>query len=134
MTRVLEQLISAHGRPESLSSDNGPEFYSRGCSVGPSNGRSRWCSSSRAHADAEPTRRKLPRAAARRVPERTLFRTLNDVRMTLAGSRQEYNCERPHNSLGYRPRLSSGYADVETASRFPHPYSLSGDENISAST
>jgi transposase InsO family protein len=30
------------------------------------------------------------------------FRTLNDVRCTLATWRQEYNCERPHSSLDYR--------------------------------
>lgn len=30
------------------------------------------------------------------------FRTLNDVRCTLASWRQEYNCERPHSSLDYR--------------------------------
>src|SRR5579859_2443828 len=30
------------------------------------------------------------------------FRTLNDVRVTLADWRREYNCERPHSSLGYR--------------------------------
>jgi putative transposase len=64
------------------------------------------------------------------------FRTLNDVRVTLAGWRREYNCARPHSSLGYRTpdefrRATTGYADVETASRFPHPHSLGGDENIS---
>jgi hypothetical protein len=30
------------------------------------------------------------------------FRTLNDVRSTLASWRREYNCERPHSSLDYR--------------------------------
>jgi hypothetical protein len=30
------------------------------------------------------------------------FRTLNHVRCTLATWREEYNCERPHNSLEYR--------------------------------
>ena len=30
------------------------------------------------------------------------FRTLNDVRSTLASWRHEYNCERPHSSLDYR--------------------------------
>jgi putative transposase len=30
------------------------------------------------------------------------FRTLNDVRSTLAAWRREYNCERPHSSLDYR--------------------------------
>jgi hypothetical protein len=59
-----------------------------------------------------------------------------DVRLTLAAWRREYNCERPHSSLGYRTpeefRLSTtGYADVETVARFPHPHSLGGDETIS---
>jgi putative transposase len=30
------------------------------------------------------------------------FRTLHDVRSTLATWREEYNCERPHSSLDYR--------------------------------
>ena len=30
------------------------------------------------------------------------FRTLNDVRCTLAVWREEYNCDRPHSSLYYR--------------------------------
>jgi putative transposase len=64
------------------------------------------------------------------------FRTLNDVRITLAAWRQEYNCERPHSSLGYRTpdefrRATTGYANVESQQRFPHSHSLGGDENIS---
>jgi hypothetical protein len=64
------------------------------------------------------------------------FRTLNDVRVTLAGWRLEYNCERPHSSLGYRTpdefrRATAGYANVESKQRFPHSHSLGGDENIS---
>jgi putative transposase len=46
------------------------------------------------------------------------FRTLNDVRSTLASWRREYNCERPHSSLDYRTpeefRQRAGYADVES--------------------
>ena len=30
------------------------------------------------------------------------WRTLNDVRSTLALWREDYNCERPHSSLDYR--------------------------------
>ena len=37
----------------------------------------------------------------------TWFRTLNDVRCTLATWREEYNCERPHSSLDYRTPRSS---------------------------
>jgi putative transposase len=55
------------------------------------------------------------------------FRTLNDVRSTLASWRREYNCERPHSSLDYRTpeelRLQAGYVDVESRERFPHPHS-----------
>ena len=62
------------------------------------------------------------------------FRTLNDVRQTLANLKREYNCERPHSSLDYRTpeefRLQLGYADVESKERFPHPHSLDHrDEN-----
>lgn len=65
----------------------------------------------------------------------TWFRTLNDVRCTLATWREEYNCERPHSSLDYRTpqefRQQFGYADVESKERFPHPHSRGGDETVS---
>ena len=56
------------------------------------------------------------------------------MRETLASWRREYNCERPHSSLDYRTpeefRQTTGYADVESKVRFPHPHSLDdGDEN-----
>jgi putative transposase len=62
------------------------------------------------------------------------FRTLNDVRNTLANWRREYNEDRPHSSLDYRTpdqfRRSIGYANVESKERFPHSHSRDdGDEN-----
>jgi putative transposase len=68
------------------------------------------------------------------------FRTLNDVRSTLAAWRQEYNCERPHSSLDYRTpeefraglTLAMGYGDVESKERFPHPHSPDHDEIYSS--
>ena len=55
------------------------------------------------------------------------FRTLNDVRTTLANWRQEYNWERPHSSLGYQTpeqfRQRAGYANVEGKERLPHLHS-----------
>jgi len=80
-------------------------------------------------ADAEWACRELPRKGARRVLERELvFRTLNDVRSTLANWRREYNCERPDSSLDYRTpeefRQRAGYAEVESKQRFPHPHGL----------
>ena len=51
------------------------------------------------------------------------FRTINDVRCTLATWREEYNCERPHSSPDYRTpqefRQQFGYADVESKRALP---------------
>jgi len=61
------------------------------------------------------------------------FRTLRDVRRTVGNWGEEYNCERPHSSLGYRTlvefRQAIGYAEVETATRFPLPHSLGGGKS-----
>ncbi len=63
------------------------------------------------------------------------FRTLNDVRSTLASWRREYNYERPHSSLDYRTpeefRRSFSYANVESKERLPHLHSRDneGGEN-----
>ncbi len=63
------------------------------------------------------------------------FRTLTDIRSTLAVWREDYNCERPQSSLDYRTpqqfRQALGYADVESASRSPHPHSQGGNETLS---
>jgi hypothetical protein len=51
----------------------------------------------------------------------TWFRTLNDVRCTLAAWREEYNCERPHSSLDYRTPGGSKLAleGIRTTARIP---------------
>ncbi|WP_114208362.1 integrase core domain-containing protein [Acidisarcina polymorpha] len=62
------------------------------------------------------------------------FRTLNDVRNTLASWRQEYNWERPHSSLGYQTpeqfRQRAGYANVEGQPRLPHLHSHHGGYGV----
>ena len=58
------------------------------------------------------------------------LRTLDDVRITLANWRQEYNWEHPHSSLSYQTpeqfRQKAGYANVESQERFPHLHSHDG--------
>ena len=53
----------------------------------------------------------------------TWFRTLNDVRCTLATWRQEYNCERPHSSLDYRTpqEFKLALAGSRAMARLPAP-------------
>jgi transposase InsO family protein len=48
--------------------------------------------------------------------------------------RLEYNTERPHSALGYRPPAPQailpkqpGHGDMENAARFPHPHTPGGD-------
>ena len=133
---VLEEVIAEHGRPESLRSDNGPEFCSRRM-LG-------WAEERKialVHIQpGRPMQNGHVESFHRRLRDECLnahwFRTLNDVRVTLAAWRREYNCERPHSSLGYRTpeefrRATTGYANVESQQRFPHLHSLRGDETIS---
>ena len=128
VTRVLERLIGERGRPENLRSDNGSEFTSRRM-LG-------WAEDWKVglvHIQpGKPMQNGHVESFHGRLRDECLnaswFRTLNDVRSTLASWRREYNCERPHSSLEYRTpeefRLKAAYADVESKERFPHPHSL----------
>lgn len=130
VTRVLEQLIEERGRPESLRSDNGPEFTSRRMI--------RWAEGQKialVHIQpGRPMQNGHVESFHGRLRDECLnaswFRTLNDVRETLANWRQEYNWERPHSSLGYRTpeqfRQAIGYANMEGTKRLPHSHSLDG--------
>ncbi len=134
VTRVLERAIAERGRPEQMRSDNGPEFTSRRM-IG-------WAEDWKVglvHIQpGKPMQNGHVESFNGRLRDECLntswFRTLGDVRKTLANWRREYNCERPHSSLDYRTpeqfRQKTGYADVESKMRFPHPHSLNdGDEN-----
>ena len=128
-------MIAERGRPENVRSDNGPEFTSRRM-IG-------WAEDWKAglvHIQpGRPMQNGHVESFHGRLRDECLnaswFRTLNDVRCTLATRREEYNCERPHSSLDYRTpqefRQQSGYADVESEQRFPHPHSRGGDEIVS---
>ncbi len=135
VTRVLERLIRERGRPENARSDNGPECTSRR-TLG-------WAEDWKiglVHIQpGRPMQNGHVESFHGRLRDECLnaswFRTLNDVRSTLALWREDYNCERPHSSLDYRTpqefRRALGYAEVESASRFPLPHSLGGYETTS---
>ena len=102
VTRVLERLIADRGRPENVRSDNGPEFTSRRM-LG-------WAEDWKVGLVHIQPGRAMQNGHVESFHGRlrdeclnaTWFRTLNDVRCTLAAWREEYNCERPHSSLDYR--------------------------------
>ncbi len=134
VTRVLERLIAERGRPESVRSDNGPEFTSRRMLA--------WAEDWVALVHIQPGRPMQNghvESFHGRLRDECLnaswFRTLNDVRDTLASWRQEYNWERPHSSLGYQTpeqfRQRAGYANVEGQPRLPHLHSHDGGYGVS---
>ncbi len=62
-----------------------------------------------------------------------IFYSLKEAQILTERWRMEYNTERPHSALGYRPPASqaimprAGHGDVENAPRFPHPHSPDDD-------
>jgi len=136
--RVLERLIAERGAPQSLRSDNGPEFTSRRM-IG-------WVEEHKItliHIQpGKPMQNGHVESFHGRLRDECLnahwFRTLNDVRTTLEKWRQEYNCERPHSGLDYRTpeefrqTLDRGKdgdtAALENATRFPLSHRPDGCE------
>jgi putative transposase len=58
-----------------------------------------------------------------------IFYSLKEAQILTERWRVEYNTERPHSALGYRPPAPQailpkqpGHGDMENASRFPHPH------------
>lgn len=102
VTRVLERLIGERGRPESVCSDNGPEFTSRRM-LG---WAEEWKVGLVHIQPGRPMQNGHVESFHGWLRDECLnaswFRTLNDVRSTLALWREDYNCERPHSSLDYR--------------------------------
>src|SRR5271155_2511460 len=102
VTRVLERLIGERGRPETVRSDNGPEFTSQRMLAWSED----WKIGLVHIQPGRPMQNGHVESFHGRLRDECLntswFRTLNDVRYTLATWREEYNCERPHSSLDYR--------------------------------
>jgi Integrase core domain len=58
-----------------------------------------------------------------------IFYSLQEAQILTERCRVEYNTERPHSALGYRPPAPQailtkqpGHGDMENAARFPHPH------------
>ena len=62
-----------------------------------------------------------------------IFYSLKEAQILTERWRVEYNTERPHSALGYRPPAPQailpkpGHGDVENKTRFPHLHTPGGD-------
>jgi putative transposase len=99
---LLERLIGERGRPESVRSDNGPEFTSRQMLAW----TEEWKVGLVHIQPGRPMQNGHVESFHGRLRDECLnaswFRTMNDVRYTLATWREEYNCDRPHRARDYR--------------------------------
>lgn len=141
VTRVLARIIESRGAPAAIRSDNGPEMTSRHFLA--------WCIERRIDAihiqPGKPTQNAHVESFHGRLRDECLnvswFWNLFDARAKIAQWRAEYNCERPHSSLGYltpaefarkaaspsavsnitRPDLAQGFPDGSAVAVAPAP-------------
>jgi putative transposase len=133
VTRVLERLIGERGRPESVRSDDGPEFTSRRMLAWAGD----WKVGLVHIQPGRPMQNGHVESFHGRLRDEGLnaswFRTLNDVRWTLATWREEYNCQRPHSSLDYRTPMEFKLAleGSRAMARLPSPtITINTTENL----
>jgi putative transposase len=98
---VLAQLVSVHGAPGHLRSDNGPEFVARAICAGFRPPRSRRHSSTR----GKPWQNGADESFNGKFRDQHLslqwFRNRADAKVSIEQWRRHYNEIRPHSSLGY---------------------------------
>ncbi len=123
VTRVLEQLITERGRPESLRCDNGPELTSRHF-LG-------WCVERKiqlVHIEpGRPMQNGRVESFQGKFRDECLnvswFRNLWKAREKVGIWRREYNQTRPHSSLGYKTpeAFAAGTAPPASPPRWREP-------------
>jgi putative transposase len=124
VVRVLEGLILERGVPEFIRSDNGPEFIAQAVQrfLARRGGQTAYI------APGAPWENAYSETFNSRLGDellkREVFTSLLEARVLAARYREEYNCERPHSSLGYRTPSAFAAACVAagSASLRPQPH------------
>ena len=100
VTRVLDRVIETRGQPKSIVMDNGPEFTSRALDA--------WAYQNKVNlafiAPGKPSQNGYAESFNGKFRDECLnqhwFITLHDARTKIERWREDYNCVRPHSSLG----------------------------------
>jgi putative transposase len=101
--RILEELVAVHGRPLALRVDNGPEFISETFMT--------WCGEQGIEArhiqpgkpDQNAFIERFNRSYRQEVLNAYVFDSIDDVQSVTDEWIEDYNSERPHDSLGRVP-------------------------------
>ena len=103
--RTLQRLIETRTRPQTIRVDNGPEFIS--------DRLQQWCDDQQIRLQFIQPGKPVQNAFIERnngslrkeLLDAYLFYSLHEVRMMAEEWRQDYNCSRPHQSLGFVPPI-----------------------------
>jgi len=132
---TLADVMLARGIPEHIRSDNGPEFIAKELRkwLGKVGTRTLYIE------PGSPWENGYCESFNGKLRDEFLngeiFYSLKEAQLLTERWRVEYNTERPHSALGYRPPAPQailpkqpGHGDMENASRFPHPHTPGGYE------
>jgi len=103
--RVLHRLLESRGKPQTIRVDNGPEFISDKLQL--------WCDENKIHLQFIQPGKPVQNAFVERnngslrkeLLDAYLFFSLGEVRQMAEEWRHDYNCSRPHQSLGFVPPI-----------------------------
>jgi hypothetical protein len=131
---TLADVMLARGIPEHIRSDNGPEFIAQELR--------KWLNKLGTKTlyiePGSPWENGYCESFNGKLRDEFLnseiFYSLKEAQILTERWRVEYNTERPHSALGYRPPAPQailpkqpGHGDMENAPRFPHPHTPGGD-------
>lgn len=100
VTRILDQWIEKHGKPESIRSDNGPEFISRHFTLWLHNNGIKWEAIEPGHPEQNGFIERFNETYRQEILDANIFRDIKHAREITQEWVKEYNEERPHESLG----------------------------------
>ena len=101
----LEQLIEVHGKPERIRTDNGPEFTSRLFQCWLKKKSIAWSAIQKGKPQQNAIVERFNRTFREDILDAHLFETISQAETLTQAWIEEYNNERPHQSLGYKTPL-----------------------------
>jgi putative transposase len=109
--RVIEYLqraIEEYGKPTGIRTDNGPEFISKRFQLWLHDNQIKWIAIRKGKPQENCFIERFNRTAREELFNATLFESLDDANEKAAKFKEEYNTERPHESLHYQTPMEYG--------------------------
>jgi putative transposase len=95
----LEEIICIHGKPERIRTDNGPEFISKKFQLWLRNNKIEWSKIEKGCPQQNAIIERFNRTVREDLLDANLFLSLEHANDLAEDFKQDYNCNRPHESL-----------------------------------